>query len=1057
MTSRERHASGAASATVALPPKSHASTAAARPGSSTEIVAPVSPWETLYRHIPPAQQADLLALAARQGLLYSHQLPTAVSPRSAPADESRGWNLLGKMLAGQVAELEPLRPQSLDLADAELDDGQRRAVAAALATTDVCLIQGLPGTGKSRVVLEILAQAARRGDRVLFLAAHAAALDCVLEQAGRRDELCPLRCVAPDEALPQLPPAVRAWTLGERAATLRQQSVAAARQGREAAELQCARRRHEESLWPRLVDWLAEHDRHQAALAEAETRLAGVEAEVAGEVEANTETPVAREVRGLRQACAERLAQLDAETSAAEQRRVAEQTKLAALEQEMAAVAPLAAARQQTRWWSGTWWRAMFKGDVAARLAELEKQCAAAQEALTGLEKRLGTLAADRAAVADEAEAKCRARVGQEVAQRRERCQDAVTQLRTALHQSEQNWDDLCLQIEADALRPAGRTAEALTAARDGWQRQRTQDEARAGLLREWSDYLESSADSLAERLPGFANVIAATPAGLAADPHFSDAAASGGSFDLLVLDEAEHLTESDFLKAARRARAWVLVSEPPLPAEARGNGHAEPPGRGRSPARSAPAVGARGQYVYRLWDHLHCDPSQLPYTWFHEAGRVGCRLRQLAPEQRRALESEPLADAPDVELRILALPRARPVLAEVLFAPGMDVRRAKEFLFQELQELTVQTLGRRLRWVEAPDHWVLHFDNGGTPRTSIAEVTLDRGIREILSVAGEPRQAGLVVDTCRLEFERARGWDRAGAEAWVEQHLCLRDLGRTVALEVPHRMESALAQVVNDVLFAGGHEGSGAAPASTDGRPAVEFVAVPALGKGKPASPGRSGDSRPPRRGEAGAAGAGLELDLAMPRHADRLPSELRAGLPNRGIVNYLEARAVVHVLEEIYRPGGRHNRAAGQTPPCTAVIALFASQADLLRQLIKQAPILVAHPGAITVGTPGAFRQREADIVVLSLTRSHTHRAVAYGEGPAALHLALTRARRQLVVVGDPGNLARRSHWQGVLDHLDETAAQREGQILGQLVRYVHGKGPYQHAFRLSEGSVA
>jgi superfamily I DNA and/or RNA helicase len=172
---------------------------------------------------------------------------------------------------------------------------------------------------------------------------------------------------------------------------------------------------------------------------------------------------------------------------------------------------------------------------------------------------------------------------------------------------------------------------------------------------------------------------------------------------------------------------------------------------------------------------------------------------------------------------------------------------------------------------------------------------------------------------------------------------------------------------------------------------------------------------------------------------------------------VNYLEARAVVRVLEELYRSNGRPGRTGAQPAPQTAVIALFASQADLLRQLIKQAPALAAHAGAITVGTPGAFRQREADVVVLSLTRSHTHRAVAYGEGPAALHLALTRARRQLVVVGDPGNLARRSHWQGVLDHLDETTATREGQILGQLVRYIHGKGPYQHAFRLSEGSVA
>ena len=96
------------------------------------------------------------------------------------------------------------------------------------------------------------------------------------------------------------------------------------------------------------------------------------------------------------------------------------------------------------------------------------------------------------------------------------------------------------------------------------------------------------------------------------------------------------------------------------------------------------------------------------------------------------------------------------------------------------------------------------------------------------------------------------------------------------------------------------------------------------------------------------------------------------------------------------------------------------------------------------------------EADTVLLSLTRSHVHRAVAYTDNPATLVLAWTRARHRLVVFGDPGNLVRRSQWRGALDHLDEAAANKEAHLLLQLVRYLQGRGKLQRAFRMCESSL-
>src|SRR5262249_8433314 len=107
------------------------------------------------------------------------------------------------------------------------------------------------------------------------------------------------------------------------------------------------------------------------------------------------------------------------------------------------------------------------------------------------------------------------------------------------------------------------------------------------------------------------------------------------------------------------------------------------------------------------------------------------------------------------------------------------------------------------------------------------------------------------------------------------------------------------------------------------------------------------------------------------------------------------------------------------------------------------------------VVVDAPGGFRQREFDVVLVSLTRSHGHRAVSYGESVAQLALALTRARQRLILFGDVGTLVRRTQWEGVLDHLDEAAAAREGLIVSRLVAYLQGQGRHSSVFRLSEGS--
>src|SRR5436190_9978256 len=95
MTARDRQASGGVS--LAARPAPAASRAGSASGNGEREL---PPWEDLYRSLPPGGQEELLALAARQGLLYAHQLP--------PVDLSllqQRRQLLTALLAGKARDL----------------------------------------------------------------------------------------------------------------------------------------------------------------------------------------------------------------------------------------------------------------------------------------------------------------------------------------------------------------------------------------------------------------------------------------------------------------------------------------------------------------------------------------------------------------------------------------------------------------------------------------------------------------------------------------------------------------------------------------------------------------------------------------------------------------------------------------------------------------------------------------------------------------------------------------------------------------------------------------
>jgi len=1056
-------------------------------------------WEDLFHQAPPAQQRAYLARAGQQGVLYSHQL-----------DDLPATPLLPVLLNGRIKDLPPLKYVPLeDQAELSLDAAQQEAVQRALATPDLCLIQGLPGTGKSRVAAEVVLQAAGRGERVLLLTASTAALDGILGQLAGHDHVCPIRCLEPGESGKSLPPDIFRLTLAERVRYFEENTLQGARQALQTARQRLEQCRREEALWPRFHELAVQYQELEAPLRAVQekrsTLAANLDAELSGNAGPSSSALQAR-IGELERAWNDTWTQRDARLNQLRAELAKTRLERDEVRSGLNKLQPLAEARLQGRWWTWHGLKALFQGQLLERFRLLQGR----QQELDTLDTRLAGEASQAESERQQAEAELRESKLSLLRQEQERRQAELNAQREALEGArrlvEEKWQLACQEcITAVAPASALRQADPLQAVNSGqqaWARLREELEQQGRQAEEWLAGVEQAQAIYPNRLIRHANVVAATTSAWARDAHFGgqQGARAPVEFDLLVVEEADQLTESEIVQSAQRARRWVLVGEPidfpePVPSP-EGNGPGpERPREGAGPGRSATGRVVRAPAALRpgffqgMWQQLHGDPRRLPYRWYLKQNRLHCSLRPVPPEQQSWIQSETVADRPEIELRILVPPRDPPQLAEVIFPASMTLAQAKEYIFQELQELPVQAHGWSLRWLDKPGQIVARLS--GFHGTEVARVALDKGVRELLAALPGERSPGedgpLPWRTCCLEFDCEAGWDRERAEQWIGQHLPMSNAGRTVLLTNPHRMRPALASWVWSILFEepllveeSGRGCPNAAPVTNgtlNGGPshsneiAVEFVAVPTLSDTAEARRRNEAQLRrrgggtatvaPRQRGSRG--GAGLEVDLADSRRIDPMPVELRGCLPERGLVNFLEAQALVRYLEAMladahFQADAARWRQAGRGPT-VAVIALYPAQAELIIRLMERCPALAGSGVEVEVGVPGTFRHRECHTALVSLTRSHTHRAVSFGDKPAGLVVALTRAAWHLVLFGDPGTLARRSQWLDPVDHLDGPLSLQEHGLISRLSAALQcaEANPAGTSFRLHEGGTS
>lgn len=750
-------------------------------------------WEAIYRASSPEQQQELLRLAQHQGLLYGHQLPAAVPVTATSLDGARPS--LTRLLREPQAALAPNHLTPVEINDTGLDGCERHAVALALSTPDLFLLNGGPDTRQTRVLAEIIIQAAARGNRVLVLSVSTGALDSLLERVADHPDIWAVRCLGASEQPASLAPRIRSVTLPDRVRQLQQETDSAAAAACAEAEERCRQHRNDEQTFTALSALCEEMQRAEEEIRRLHDTVERIGDDVAAalaHLEGTSPASAAAdafadEFKALLNAHRATLAALDGEAGQLQERIKLGRQLRADQDETMQALRPLIEARARRRFWTATWWRALRHGDVARRLATIEIEREQTLKQLADWEDRVQLLSQQRREALAAYDGQRSDFVQLQVARRLQELALPEQQAQERLSGLRARWQALCASL-SDACPHHGTGDGAGVDAALARCREQIEQSARdLAAARRWAADLDQLARHVEAQVPDYVNVVAATIAALARDPHFGRRT----DFDLLVLEEAHSMSEAELLTVGARARRWIMAG-------AAGQVEASSPGGQPLARQPGPRgrmvhanVAARNSVFQRLWQHLQCELPALPYEWWLERNRLHCRLRIFSPEQQRYVERETLADRPDVELHILTLPRSQPVLTAVVFPCSMSIAQAKQCIYDEIDELAAVPASTSVRWTEEAGQLVLELGAASPP--DLMDVELTRGVREWIAEprgkangSAPPRGRWL---THRITFEPSAGWDRERAQQWAQRLLNLRDTGRTAYLHAPNRV----------------------------------------------------------------------------------------------------------------------------------------------------------------------------------------------------------------------------------------------------------------------------
>lgn len=142
-------------------------------------------------------------------------------------------------------------------------------------------------------------------------------------------------------------------------------------------------------------------------------------------------------------------------------------------------------------------------------------------------------------------------------------------------------------------------------------------------------------------------------------------------------------------------------------------------------------------------------------------------------------------------------------------------------------------------------------------------------------------------------------------------------------------------------------------------------------------------------------------------------------------GKSNLKEADVVVNIVS--------HMLAGGNTQAKDiAIITPYSKQVQLIRNSLSSGWNKIPHSELITVGTVDSFQGQETDIVIFSAVRSNDLNELGFLRDSRRLCVAITRARKGLILIGNQSCLKSCRHWSALISSCEERGCNIDGNGL-------------------------
>jgi ATP-dependent RNA/DNA helicase IGHMBP2 len=106
-------------------------------------------------------------------------------------------------------------------------------------------------------------------------------------------------------------------------------------------------------------------------------------------------------------------------------------------------------------------------------------------------------------------------------------------------------------------------------------------------------------------------------------------------------------------------------------------------------------------------------------------------------------------------------------------------------------------------------------------------------------------------------------------------------------------------------------------------------------------------------------------------------------------------------------------------------ALISPYKAQVNFLKELLAATEFEESFKKQISINTVDGFQGQERDIVYISLVRSNSRGEIGFLNDIRRMNVAMTRAKKKLVVLGESGTLSGHPFYRGFLDYTESIGA--------------------------------